>query len=1523
MLEKFIDYFVKRHLLTNLVFITVLGGGVLSWQHIKKEEMPDITFDRVHISASYPGATAEEVEHFVTNPIEDEIQGLDGIYRITSTASQGSTSVSVEIEKDYPNKDEVITEIRNAVLEVDLPADIRDDPKVRVFKTSKKAIIDIMLFHTGRHLLDTATRRTLQEYAHALEKQLLNLPHVNSVDKSGYLQEEIQIKVDPKKLISYRIPLSQVMTEVKNNHVRQPAGHIEAKNEPKVTLSAELDTIDVLNELAVQAGFEGRAVPLKDVAAVTREYDRGKDIFKVNGHEAVRFSVVKNSTYGILESIAAVNKSIERFKKQYLQNVPIELIMLDDESVDVRNRLSIIAFNGSIGFVLILVILFIFLSKRSGFWVAMGIPFTIFFTLIAAQFLGYTINNITLAAVIIVMGMVVDDAIVVAENIGRLRAEGMGSREAAVKGTAYVFMPILASIITTCIAFVPLLTFSGRFGLMMKYIPGVIFLMLGASLFEALIILPGHMHFELPVLNGNKKKGDAKLKAISKHWFLKVEARYARFLERLLPAKGYILMGFVALLVLSGVIMTQTMRFVMFPHEETREISLGGYAPEDADRFDTAEMTSHIEKIIHPYIGKEVVGIRTSIARSRRGGAVEENRFRMVVEIVSREKRKRSADQLIALWKKDIEKIEGLRELQMHKSRWGQSSGSAIEILVQENDDALRKRAADKLASMLEEHPALANIDIERPIDIPEYKIDLKREKIKRLAISPSDMATAFRTALEGSILYELPKGDEEVDVRLTVNDESKEDIQSILEIPVENRQDYLVPLGDLVEVKKTVTPNSISRRDRNRTTMVYADLKPRSGLTPLEIADDIEEEIFTAVIADQPTTTLDFAGEIQDTRESQGDLRNGVFLALFLIFAVLAVLFNSLTRPLIIMLAIPFGVVGVVLAFIAHMKFVYGFFAAVGVLGLAGVVINDSIILLTKLDREFRLDQCKNHADIHRKIASISSTRLRAVVLTTLTTVAGVFPTAYGWAGYDDMLSEMMLALSWGLCFGTLITLVLVPCIYSLMQDMRFKMKQKMRLGPAAGVLLAIMASTVVLWPGRAWAADAPASKVLTVEEFIRSAAQNDPYFEQILIDHLKLKYHKDSNLPARDIIASVKGQYDFLLSQDREDPEVTFGLDKLFPFTGTDVSVAYKNTPSLSADKSSSELTFLISQPIAENAFGRGTRVKDEILGAEMDVIRYQVVEAYEDYLASLIDIYCDWYAAYENVLIGRASYDQNKKLLDNILERQRQKIALPIDVNKVRLLVINKDEDLIALEEDFNRLTNLIRKSVGAKGDRDFVPVDPSNHRPIDVDFEGDYRTFTESSRTYAILDLLENKSSLQVEEYADDLLPSTNFLLGYKVSGEEWPIRDENNMAYAGISIEWPFSDQVDRAEYETGRIDLRQQRVSNRNKYLQLYADLRNLDLAIGREQELIRLADDKIRLAEEVLTDEAENYSLGKVTLNDYIDAVNRLDTNKFNRITHLVRLKKLRTEWLRMTDRLVSEKVLAAYGDDDPNSYK
>ncbi len=1031
MREKLIQFFLKRHLLANLVFIGILIGGVFAWISLPKEELPDITFDTVRISTHYPGASTEDVEYYVTEPIEEAIRDIDGVYRVFSATSIGNCTVTAEIEKDHPDKEAVISEIRNEVLDVDLPTDIIDDPNVRIFKTSRKAIIDIGLIYTEQNILDVPSREKLQTYALVLEDELMNMPEVNSVSRSGYLKDEIHIEVVPDKLKEYNITFNTVMQEIKDGNVRQPAGSLESVSEPKVTLLGELDNVDKIETMSVQGGFEGQIIRVSDLANVKKGYEKTKTVLKINGHEGIFLNVRKNSGYGIVDAVKKVEKLVKSFRENTLKGTAIKLILLDDESFDVRNRLRLIAINGAMGFMLVLIILFIFLDLRSGIWVALGIPFTFCFTLIGGLLLGYSVNNITLAAIIIVMGMVVDDAIVVAENVNRMREQGLSKEEAAVKGTSFVFLPIIASILTTCVAFVPLFFFSGRFGAMVNFIPPIVFLMLGGSLFEALFILPGHM--TLPF--GEKRETSGK----KRQWIERTENIYQTMVNKILRLKPIVFIIFFVLIFLAGYIATAKMKFVMFPDEETRQIRLLGETSPGSMRYETARITQPVENIIEDHIGKEVIGFRNEIAKSRRGAAAQENKFVMRIEILPMEERKMSADQIIKTWKEKFKNIPGIENIRMSKTWHSQESASPIEILIKENNNQRRFKLSDELAEEMRAYPVLHNVEIDRPAYNPEYRLTLNRDKLRRLAINPSDIAKTLRASLEGTILYEFSGDDEPVYVRLTIIPEAKDDISKIFEIPVENQGQYLVPLKDLVTIEKVEGPDSITREDMKRCTTVYADFMPKSKKTPLDVADYFEKNVFPKFKAKYPTSIIEFRGEVKDTRESGKDFTFAIIMALSFIYIILALLFDSLFKPFIIMLAIPFGIVGIVLAFWMHGITMYGFFAIIGALGLAGVVVNDSIIMMTKLDRVFDMDKDRKEKDL--QIAGIAKTRLRAVVLTTLTTVVAIVPTAYGWAGYDSMLSQMMLAVAWGLLFGTLITLVLVPCMYSFYKSVQYRL--------------------------------------------------------------------------------------------------------------------------------------------------------------------------------------------------------------------------------------------------------------------------------------------------------------------------------------------------------------------------------------------------------------------------------------------------------------------------------------------------
>ncbi|MFH1504873.1 MAG: TolC family protein [Candidatus Omnitrophota bacterium] len=427
-----------------------------------------------------------------------------------------------------------------------------------------------------------------------------------------------------------------------------------------------------------------------------------------------------------------------------------------------------------------------------------------------------------------------------------------------------------------------------------------------------------------------------------------------------------------------------------------------------------------------------------------------------------------------------------------------------------------------------------------------------------------------------------------------------------------------------------------------------------------------------------------------------------------------------------------------------------------------------------------------------------------------------------------------------------------------------------------------------------------------ISLEQFIKAACEKDMVFKEILIDQLKLKYQKLLKLPAGDIVLAIESQHDFLFDPDESDTKGTISLSKLFPYTGTEVTTEYTSSLSTSTRAVTSEFTAYISQPIAENAFGKNTRLLDKITGLEVDAAQYQIIEAYEDYLASLIQLYYNWYSAYENLKAGQVSYAENTKLLENIKERQKNKIALAIDVNKINLQVVAKKENLVSLEQEYAEYLNLIKQAISYKEKEDILPQDSLFYAEAVIDFAQDYKKFFSQSRTSLMLKLLEEKSSLEVSKYADELLPSIDFIAGYTVEGLGRDLHKPEKIIYAGLSLDWPFSGRVENAQYEISKIDLKKTKLSSENIHTKLYTNLKNLNNQIEQEKKLISIAKDKTKLSEAIVEDETKDYSLGRTTLNSLIDEINKLENNKFSQISHQIQSKKLIVEWLRLTDILV-----------------
>ncbi|MFK7824823.1 MAG: efflux RND transporter permease subunit [Oligoflexales bacterium] len=1011
-MKQLIAYFARRNLLINVILIGFISSAIFLWPKVGKEEMPEFETNWLRINVRFPGAVAEDVELFVTKQIEKRLKGISGLQQIRSTSAFGSSSFSISFDQNVEDTKELIQTIKDAVERTSLPSEV-EEPIYSRFTSSEKAILDIAIYHKDFHLLDLESRTTLQRYALAFEQRILALPEISGSNQQGYLRPEIRILINPDKLKKFNLSLTEVRSQIQTQNVRMPVGSMSDTDETEISITSELDSIDALENLVVRGSFAGKKIRLRQIATIKNAFAKSNTIRKAHGHEAIIYNIKKNASTDIISAQEAAMKFIEKFKKEHA-NAPIGIVTADDESYDVRNRLSLIGSNGLIGFILIIIVLFIFLDLKSGIWVAMGIPFTLAFTLIGSVVLGYSVNNMTLAAIIIVLGIVVDDAIIVAENIARYREKGMNTFEAVVEGTRNVILPVTASILTTCAAFLPLFFFSGWYGLLVKYIPPIIFLMLFASLIESGFILPGHLNAPLTI-----KKNKSEIKRVSK--FAKIEDIYSNILAFILRGKYPVILAFIGLMFGAIQLFQKEFKFVMFPREETKEISIRATGPDDLNRFEMAKLVQALEEIFIK--DKSVVkAVLTRIGQNRRGGAVKENKASIRVEILPPSERSIPLSALMKKWQTQADKLQGFKNIKFMKSRWGSASGSPIEIEIRENDDHQRNMVAEQLRDALEAHPALTNAEIEKPIEKQEYRLFLQHEKVAKLGVDPSELARTLRAYVEGQILYQINKGEEEVDVRIVGIDSYKYQIADILELRAANKRSYLVPFKNLVEVQKRKKPANIERINYKRVGKIYADFQADTNVTPLEIAEDFEDRVFPELIKSSPTTVLRFRGEVEDSRESQSDFGFSIKFVMGLIYILLVLLFGSLSIPILIASIVPFGLVGVIFAFWAHGMTQYGFFAVIGTLGMIGVVVNDAIIMVSKLEEN------GNHEDI----AKIAATRLRPIIVTTLTTAAGLFPTAYGIAGYDSMLAEMMLAMGWGLVFATSITLVFLPCLYS-----------------------------------------------------------------------------------------------------------------------------------------------------------------------------------------------------------------------------------------------------------------------------------------------------------------------------------------------------------------------------------------------------------------------------------------------------------------------------------------------------------
>ncbi len=998
-MNSILEFLVRQKKLALVFTISVIALGLLSLNNIQRDQFPVVDFEVMSVIIAYPGASPEDVEQNITNVVEDELSNISGIDKFTSTSRAGTSSVIVTLSQDVGDISELKQEIRNAVNRIkSLPEEVVDLPRVTDHKTSRKSVIKISI---GSDQLSYAQLRgVVDNIATSIEL----IDGVSEVSKQGYLDKEIQIHIDPQKLYRYELSLPQVMSAISARNQRYTVGSNHHQQEEKtIVVLSKFDAADDVGEVIIKSNFEGLVVRLQDIATIESGNVEEKSIVRVNGHKGFILRIKKQAQADVITTVDLVKAHMDKVLKKH--NHKIDIFYSSDTSKYVRNRLEIVTNNGLIGLLLVLVVLGAFLSFKTAFWVAVSLPVSLLGTVALLGVTGETISLVSLAAMILVLGIVVDDSIIVAESIHHYKQTGENRFESAVHGFKRVIMPVVTTILTTVLAFSSMFLMDGTMGKFIYVIPLVVIFALTLSFLEVSLALPAHLAGTI-----EKQK--------THNWFEYFERKFENFLTRVLQIRYWVVVIFSVVLVFSLYFASTQMKFALFPAVGVDTINARMTMPVGSSLTNTETKATEVEELITNVIGDDLISVTTDV------GKYFTHKAKFTIELVPSSQRQIDSKVILSALKAQINKIKDVEKLKFSVHRPGPPQGEDVEInlISQEGDE--NKRAADKLEQILQDLTGVDNINRDDDPGKDRIEVKLDFEKMARLNIDFSTVNRYLRAAFTGIDVTNIREGQNDINFRLYLGDMQQSEA-FINSLKVVNRNGRIVPLSNFSSIREIVGEPDFNHYNGLRSIMVSASIEDEITST-----GEVMKQALLQLNLDEdfPSVRAISEGGAKKTMESMASFKQAFIMAIFGIFLLLVLLFNSYTQPLLILSAIPFSVIGVIWAFFLHGE-ALSFFAILGILALVGVIVNDSLVLVSHLN--YLKDKTLEKFSVHEWIVKGTKDRLRAVVLTSLTTLAGIIPLAYGIGGTDYILQPMALALGYGLLFGTLMTLVLLPCLY------------------------------------------------------------------------------------------------------------------------------------------------------------------------------------------------------------------------------------------------------------------------------------------------------------------------------------------------------------------------------------------------------------------------------------------------------------------------------------------------------------
>ncbi len=1023
------QYALKRQVTVLALLVLIVIAGVYCYVTLPRESFPDITIPYVFVTTTYEGVAPEDMEELITIPIERKLKGIDDVEEIRSTSAEGLSTVAIKFLPKV-DIDDALQKVRDKVDQAknDLPAELEDDPVIKEVNFSDMPVIRVVL--SGPFSL-----RRLQNLAEDIQDRLESIAGVLEARLTGGLEREIHVEFDLDRVGAYNVPFSSIVGSVTNSNVNMPSGSMDI-GEGKYLVRVPEDFQHPSEIFSIVAFVrDGKPVYLRDVATIKDAFKDPLTRSRINQEKSVTIAVLKRSGENIVRVTDEVKRVINEMRPELPQTLKIDLTA--DQSNDVRLMVSDLENNIISGLILVLAVIFVFIGGQSAIFVALAIPYSMFITFALLTGFDITMNMVVLFSLILALGMLVDNGIVIVENIYRHMQQGKTSQEAAAVGTDQVAWPVITSTLTTLGAFSPMLFWPGIMGEFMGYLPQTLIMALSASLFVALVINPvlsaRYQKVKITAPAGNPTEKETLIKRI-----------YVAILKWSLGHRFIVIVSAVILLIIA------TLAYVFFgkgveffPDTEPRRAYVNIKAPEGTNLDTSDQLVAQIEKIVAPYedIRYVISNIGAMGGDPFSQGGTGTHISRVVLDFKDFHDRSRPSSEIIKEVRQKILKTMYGAEVQVEKEEEGPPTGPPINIEISGEDILLLGELSARARRVIKDIPGLVDLKDNFVRGKPEIAVRVDKEKAALMGLDTYTIAYTVKSAINGVKAGVYREGKDEYDIIARLPENDRNSIKSLKRITVSGPQGEPIPLTSLAAVSLSSGIGAIMRLDQKRVVTISGDVSGR-------LANDVIKDI-NARLSQQMNWPRGyryrFTGEQQEQAKAQAFLSKAFFACIALILLILLTQFNSFITPLIIMASVLFSLIGVFIGLLATGTAFGIIMTGIGVISLAGVVVNNAIVLIDYFNQLMARGLASTEA-----LLRAGSVRFRPVMLTAITTILGLLPMATG-VSFDfrkiafDIGGEssqwwgpMAVAVTFGLGFATLLTLILVPVLCSLAHSFR-----------------------------------------------------------------------------------------------------------------------------------------------------------------------------------------------------------------------------------------------------------------------------------------------------------------------------------------------------------------------------------------------------------------------------------------------------------------------------------------------------